>query len=130
MTEKQNSPKQFFEDQVQHYSRQLSQIQKNIRLEIWKNLKHLFIDPAVCVGNPVDIAGWSQHGRESTYLRTAGINYVFAMIGAPVLADCFIFSPVQLFTRFKITLDLIQVIPIQQIPRKNSGKINYASFGF
>lgn len=88
-----------------------------------KNLKHPFIDPA-------DIAGWSQHDRESTYLRTAGINYVFAMTGAPVLADCFIFSPVQLFTRFKIPLNLIQVIPIQQIPGNSSGKINYAGFGF
>ncbi|MDT8977365.1 AMP-binding protein [Paenibacillus sp. chi10] len=36
----------------------------------------------------------------------------------------------EVFTRFKIPMDLIQVIPMQHIPRTSSGKINYASFGF
>jgi len=36
----------------------------------------------------------------------------------------------EVFTRFKIPLDLIQVIPIQQIFRNSSGKINYAIFDF
>jgi DNA mismatch repair ATPase MutS len=80
-----------------------------------KNLKHPFIDPAVCVGNPVNIDGWSRFhvitganmAGKSTYLRTVGINYVLAMTGAPVLADSFVFSPVQLFTGIK-TSDSLQ----------------------
>ncbi len=80
-----------------------------------ENLKHPFIDPAVCVGNPVDIADWSRFhvitganmAGKSTYLRTIGINYVLAMIGAPVLADSFVFTPVQLFTGIK-TSDSLQ----------------------
>ena len=74
-----------------------------------KNLKHPFIDPAVCVGNPVDIDGWGKFhvitganmAGKSTYLRTVGVNFVLAMSGAPVLADSFVFTPVQLFTGIK-----------------------------
>ncbi len=80
-----------------------------------ENLKHPFIDPAACVGNPVDIDGWSRFhiitganmAGKSTYLRTVGINYVLAMTGAPVLADTFVFTPVQLFTGIK-TSDSLQ----------------------
>jgi hypothetical protein len=80
-----------------------------------KNLKHPFIDPALCVGNPVDIDGWSRFhvitganmAGKSTYLRTIGVNYVLAMAGAPVLADSFVFTPVQLFTGIK-TSDSLQ----------------------
>ncbi len=76
-----------------------------------KNLKHPFLDPAVCVGNPVDIDGWGRFhvvtganmAGKSTYLRTIGINYVLAMTGAPVLADSFVFTPVQLFTGIKMS---------------------------
>ena len=80
-----------------------------------KNLKHPFIDPVVCVGNPVNIDSWSRFhvitganmAGKSTYLRTVGINYVLAMTGAPVLADSFVFTPVQLFTGIK-TSDSLQ----------------------
>ncbi len=80
-----------------------------------ESLKHPFIDPAVCVGNPVDIDAWSRFhvitganmAGKSTYLRTVGINYVLAMTGAPVLADTFVFTPVQLFTGIK-TSDSLQ----------------------
>jgi len=80
-----------------------------------KNLKHPFIDPALCVGNPIDIDGWSRFhvitganmAGKSTYLRTVGVNYVLAMAGAPVLADSFVFTPVQLFTGIK-TSDSLQ----------------------
>ncbi len=79
------------------------------------NLKHPFIDPAACVGNPVDIDGWSRFNvitganmaGKSTYLRTIGINYILAMTGAPVLADNFVFTPIQLFTGIK-TSDSLQ----------------------
>ncbi len=80
-----------------------------------QNLKHPFIDPAVCVGNPVNIEGWGHFqvitganmAGKSTYLRTVGINFVLAMTGAPVLADDFVFTPVQLFTGIK-TSDSLQ----------------------
>ncbi|GMT44304.1 MAG: DNA mismatch repair protein MutS [bacterium] len=76
-----------------------------------KNLKHPFIDPAVCVGNPVNIddrgrfhviTGANMAGK-STYLRTVGINLILAECGAPVLADFFEFSPIQVFTGIKTT---------------------------
>ena len=80
-----------------------------------QNLKHPFIDPAVCVGNPVNIEGWgyfqvitgANMAGKSTYLRTVGVNFVLAMTGAPVLADEFVFTPVQLFTGIK-TSDSLQ----------------------
>ena len=80
-----------------------------------QNLKHPFIHPAQCVGNPVDIAGWGRFyvvtganmAGKSTYLRTVGINFLLAMTGAPVLADSFVFTPVQLFTGIK-TSDSLQ----------------------
>jgi len=80
-----------------------------------KNLKHPFIDPAECVGNPVNIDGWSRFhvitganmAGKSTYLRTVGINFVLAMTGTPVLADSFVFTPAQLFTGIK-TSDSLQ----------------------
>jgi len=89
-------------------------VPKDFRVQ-GKNLKHPFIDPAVCVGNPVNIDSWSRFhiitganmAGKSTYLRTIGINYVLAMTGAPVLADSFVFTPVQLFTGIK-TSDSLQ----------------------
>ena len=80
-----------------------------------KNLKHPFIDPAICIGNPVNIDGWSRFhiitganmAGKSTYLRTIGVNLLLAMTGAPVLADNFVFTPIQLFTGIK-TSDSLQ----------------------
>ena len=78
-------------------------------------LKHPFIDPEKCVGNPVNIDGWKQFqiitganmAGKSTYLRTVGVNLLLANCGAPVLADDFVFQPVQLFTGIK-TSDSLQ----------------------
>ncbi|MBE0651899.1 MAG: hypothetical protein IH595_13805 [Bacteroidales bacterium] len=79
------------------------------------NLKHPFIPEEKCVGNPVQIPDWHQFhiitganmAGKSTYLRTVGINLVLAECGAPVLADSFEFSPVQVFTGIK-TSDSLQ----------------------
>ncbi len=80
-----------------------------------ENLKHPFLAEEVCVGNPVSLNGWHQFhiitganmAGKSTYLRTVGINLVLAECGAPVLADRFVFAPVQVFTGIK-TSDSLQ----------------------
>ena len=80
-----------------------------------KNLKHPFIEQKKCIGNPVHFTAWKQFqiitganmAGKSTYLRTVGINMVLAMAGAPVLAQQFSLSPVQIFTGIK-TSDSLQ----------------------
>lgn len=80
-----------------------------------KNAKHPFIAGSISVGNEISITGWrhfqiitgANMAGKSTYLRTVGINLVLAMTGAPVLADQFIFTPVELFTGIK-TSDSLQ----------------------
>jgi len=44
---------------------------------------------------------------KSTYLRTVGVNLVLAMMGAPVCAQSFVFSPVKLMTSIR-TRDNLQ----------------------
>ena len=51
------------------------------------------------------ITGSNMAGK-STYLRSIGINVVFAMAGAPVCAESFSLSPVQLITSMRITDNL------------------------
>lgn len=80
-----------------------------------QNLKHPFIPENLCVGNPVAFKGWQQFqiitganmAGKSTYLRTTGINLVLAMSGAPVMADRFVFKPVEIYTGIK-TNDSLQ----------------------
>ena len=75
------------------------------------NAKHPFIAVNSSIGNEIHISGWEQFhiitganmAGKSTYLRTVGINLVLAMTGAPVLADQFTFTPVDLFTGIKTT---------------------------
>ncbi|HDO27627.1 MAG TPA: hypothetical protein ENH02_05870 [Bacteroidetes bacterium] len=80
-----------------------------------QNLKHPFIPENLCVGNPVAFKDWQQFqiitganmAGKSTYLRTTGINLVLAMTGAPVMADRFVFKPVEIYTGIK-TNDSLQ----------------------
>lgn len=79
------------------------------------NMKHPFLESEKCVGNGISIEGLGQFriitganmAGKSTYLRTVGINLVLAMTGSPVLADSFVFTPVDLFTGIK-TSDSLQ----------------------
>jgi len=52
-------------------------------------------------GNIFIITGGNLAGK-STFLRTLGVNTVFAMIGVPVCASGFKFKPVDVFTSMKI----------------------------
>ncbi len=80
-----------------------------------REAKHPFIVSDQCVGNDIDIQNWKEvhiitganMAGKSTYLRTVGINLLLAMTGAPVLADSFVFKPIQLFTGI-VTNDSLQ----------------------
>ncbi|MCF6169738.1 MAG: hypothetical protein L3J66_02005 [Bacteroidales bacterium] len=79
------------------------------------NVKHPFMAPEKCVGNDISVSGWGQFtivtganmAGKSTYLRTVGINLVMALTGLPVLAESFVFKPVDVFTGIK-TSDSLQ----------------------
>lgn len=51
-------------------------------------------------GNVCIISGANMAGK-STFLRTIAINYILAMIGAPVCAEDLIFTPLKLFTSMR-----------------------------
>ena len=76
-----------------------------------RRMGHPLIDPAQCVRNDVEmpcrpsfliITGANMAGK-STYLRTIGVNFVLASVGAPVCADEMTFTPCTLFTGLHTT---------------------------
>jgi len=71
-----------------------------------KNMGHPLMKRETCVRNDIDIekqpdfliiTGANMSGK-STYLRTIGVNFVLACLGAPVCADALRLSPATLFT--------------------------------
>ena len=80
-----------------------------------ENIRHPFLSHNACVGNDISIDGWGNFqiitganmAGKSTYLRTVGINLILAMTGTSVLADHFVFKPVDLYTGIK-TSDSLQ----------------------
>lgn len=73
------------------------------------DLGHPLVPKDECVTNSISISGWKQYciitganmSGKSTFLRTVGTNYVLAMIGAPVFAKKFDFSPVILHSSIR-----------------------------
>jgi len=73
------------------------------------DLGHPLISKSECVTNNISISGWNQYciitganmSGKSTFLRTVGINYVLAMIGAPVFASRFVFYPLMLHSSIR-----------------------------
>lgn len=73
------------------------------------DMGHPLIPKAECVTNSITISGWKQYcivtganmSGKSTFLRTVGVNYVLAMIGAPVFASRFIFHPLMLHSSIR-----------------------------
>ncbi|MGL5785203.1 MAG: MutS-related protein [Bacteroidales bacterium] len=81
-----------------------------------ENLRHPLMTKEKCVANPADIekissfvviTGANMAGK-STYLRTIGVNLLFANCGLPVFADSFEFTPMPLFTSLRTTDSLAQ----------------------
>ncbi len=74
-----------------------------------ENMGHPLIDKSVCVKNNFTITSWknisiitgANMSGKSTLLRTIGTNYILAMVGAPVYAEKFIFTPVELHTSMR-----------------------------
>lgn len=76
-----------------------------------EGLGHPLMNRAKCVVNDIDIpkepyfliiTGANMAGK-STYLRTVGVNYLLASIGAPVCASSLKFYPSQLITSLRTT---------------------------
>jgi hypothetical protein len=76
-----------------------------------KNLGHPLINPAkrICndfmipeLGKVYIITGANMSGK-STFLRTIAVNFILAMIGAPICATELKFTPVKLFTSMRTT---------------------------
>lgn len=79
-----------------------------------KNIGHPLIKADKCVNNPISIeeAGklmlvtGSNMAGKSTYLRSIGVNTVLALAGAPVCAEYFCLSPVQVVSSMRIADNL------------------------
>ncbi len=75
------------------------------------NAKHPFLLGTKNVGNPINIPSWKQFyvvtganmAGKSTYLRTVGVNLLLAMTGSSVVADKFVFKPVDIISGIKTT---------------------------
>ena len=73
------------------------------------DLGHPLIPVNDCVTNNILISAWNQYciitganmSGKSTFLRSIGLNYVLAMVGAPVFATRFIFCPVILHSSIR-----------------------------
>lgn len=58
-----------------------------------------------CSGSVTILTGSNMSGK-STFLRTVGVNLVLALIGAPVCAGKFVFTPMELFSSMRIADDM------------------------
>lgn len=76
-----------------------------------KALGHPLMDREKCVRNDIHLSDRSSFlivtganmAGKSTYLRTVGVNYLLACMGAPVWAEQMTFVPVQLVTSLRTT---------------------------
>ena len=74
-----------------------------------RNIKHPMMAPEVCVGNDIEVPGrphfkiitGANMAGKSTFLRSVGTNMLLAMMGAPVAADAFRLSPVNLISSIR-----------------------------
>ncbi len=79
-------------------------------------LGHPLIHAQDCVTNDIEIHGWKQFliitganmSGKSTFLRTIGTNCILAMIGAPVFASKFIFTPIEIHSTLRNNDSLVK----------------------
>ena len=80
-----------------------------------KNIRHPLMNRSACIGNDIEIekhpffmiiTGANMAGK-STYLRTVGVNYVLACVGAPVCAESFTLYPAALVTSLRTSDSLL-----------------------
>jgi len=77
---------------------------------------HPLIQPGARVDNPISFSNWGQFviitganmAGKSTYLRTVAVNFILAMVGAPVCATEFRFNPALIFTSIRTKDNLLQ----------------------
>lgn len=88
----------------------MPEFSKEFKLEA-TNAKHPFLLGSKNIGNPINILSWKQFyvvtganmAGKSTYLRTVGVNLLLAMTGSAVVADKFVFKPVDIISGIKTT---------------------------
>jgi len=81
-----------------------------------ENVGHPLIPVDTCVTNDFEITGWKQFyiitganmSGKSTFLRAIGTNYILAMLGAPVFAEKFIFTPVEIHSSIRTNDSLVK----------------------
>jgi DNA mismatch repair ATPase MutS len=81
-----------------------------------EKIGHPLIPVASCVTNDFEIRGWKQFyiitganmTGKSTFLRSIGTNYLLAMLGAPVFAEKFIFTPVEIHSSIRTNDSLVK----------------------
>lgn len=73
------------------------------------DLGHPLIHPKTRINNDIEISGRKQFiiitganmAGKSTFLRTLGVNMILASTGAPVCAQKFVWSPIQIYTSIR-----------------------------
>jgi DNA mismatch repair ATPase MutS len=81
-----------------------------------REIGHPLIPHKECVTNDIEINGWKQFliitganmSGKSTFLRTIGTNCILGMIGAPVYAKSFIFTPVEIHSSIRNNDSLVK----------------------
>lgn len=81
-----------------------------------ETIGHPLIPVGSCVTNDFEIREWKQFyiitganmSGKSTFLRAIGTNYILAMVGAPVFAGKFIFTPVEINSSIRTKDSLVK----------------------
>ena len=81
-----------------------------------EKIGHPLIPVDKCVTNDFEIIGWKQFNiitganmsGKSTFLRAIGTNYILAMAGAPVFAQKFIFTPIEIHSSIRTNDSLVK----------------------
>jgi DNA mismatch repair ATPase MutS len=81
-----------------------------------EKIGHPLIQVESCVTNDFEISAWKQFyiitganmSGKSTFLRAIGTNYILAMVGAPVFAGKFIFTPVEINSSIRTKDSLVK----------------------